>query len=50
MTVAPGFDAIKAARERIAGHVRRTPVLTSESLNEQLGAQLPNILSARRKK
>src|SRR5580692_1417600 len=40
MTVAPGFDAIKAARERIAGHVRRTPVLTSESLNDELGAQL----------
>jgi threonine dehydratase len=40
MSAAPGFDAIKAARERIAGHVRRTPVLTSESLNEQLRAQL----------
>jgi threonine dehydratase len=40
MSVAPGFDAIKAARQRIAAHVRRTPVLTSESLNEQLGAQL----------
>jgi threonine dehydratase len=40
MTAAPDFDAIQAARERIAGHVRRTPVLSSESLNEQLGAQL----------
>ena len=40
MTAAPKFDAIKAARARIAGHVRRTPVLISESLNDELGAQL----------
>jgi threonine dehydratase len=40
MTVAPGFDAIKAARARIAGRVRRTPVLVSEALDEELGATL----------
>jgi threonine dehydratase len=40
MTVAPGFDAIKAARARIDGRVRRTPVLVSEALDEELGATL----------
>ena len=40
MTAAPGFDAIKAARARIAGSVRRTPVLRSDFLDEQLGARL----------
>jgi threonine dehydratase len=40
MTVAPGFDAIQAARARIAGRVRRTPVLVSEALDEELGAAL----------
>jgi threonine dehydratase len=40
MTVAPGFDAIKAARARIAGRVRCTPVLVSEALDEELGATL----------
>jgi threonine dehydratase len=40
MTVAPGFDAIQAARARIAGRVRRTPVLSSEALDEELGATL----------
>lgn len=40
MIVAPGFDAITAARARIAGSVRCTPVLRSEFLDEQLGAQL----------
>ena len=37
---APGFEAITAARARIAGSVRCTPVLRSEFLDEQLGAQL----------
>src|ERR1700722_18914461 len=40
MTVAPAFDAIKAARARIDGRVRRTPVLVSEALDEELGAKL----------
>jgi threonine dehydratase len=40
MTVAPGFDAIRAARARIAGRVRRTPVLSSEALDAELGATL----------
>jgi threonine dehydratase len=40
MTVAPGFDAIQAARARIAGRVRRTPVLRSEALDAELGAAL----------
>jgi threonine dehydratase len=40
MTAAPGFDAIKAARARIAASVRCTPVLRSDWLDEQLGARL----------
>lgn len=40
MTSAPGFDAIQAARQRISGSVRRTPVLVSEALDEELGAAL----------
>src|SRR5580700_6051098 len=34
------LQLIRAARERIAGKIRRTPVLENESLNEQAGAQL----------
>jgi len=40
MTVAPGFDAVKAARARIAGRVRTTPVLSSGFLDQELGARL----------
>jgi len=40
MIAAPGFEAIKAARTRIAASVRRTPVLRSDFLDEELGAQL----------
>ena len=40
MSAAPGFAAILAARARIAGNVRRTPVLCSDLLDEQLGARL----------
>src|SRR5580692_1635773 len=40
MIAAPGFDDIKAARDRISGSIRRTPVLSSEFLDEELGAQL----------
>jgi threonine dehydratase len=34
------LETIQAARERIAGHTRRTPVLESETLNALAGAQL----------
>jgi threonine dehydratase len=40
LIAAPGFDAINAARVRIAASVRRTPVLSSDFLDQQLGAQL----------
>lgn len=36
----PTHDDAKAARERIAPHVHRTPVLTSESLDRLAGAKL----------
>jgi threonine dehydratase len=36
----PDFEAVREAHERIALHVHRTPVLTSESLNELAGARL----------
>lgn len=39
MTI-PGYDAIEEAAERIAGHVQRTPVLTSRYFNRRLGAEL----------
>jgi threonine dehydratase len=34
------LDTIRSARERIAGHTRRTPVLENETLNAMAGAQL----------
>jgi threonine dehydratase len=34
------LDSIRAARERIRSHVHRTPVLTSERLDEACGAKL----------
>jgi threonine dehydratase len=34
------FDKIRAAHERIRAHIHRTPVLTSERLNEANGASL----------
>jgi threonine dehydratase len=37
---APTLADIRAARERIAGHVRHTPLLTSETLDERFGARL----------
>ncbi|MEJ0008875.1 MAG: pyridoxal-phosphate dependent enzyme [Steroidobacteraceae bacterium] len=40
MIAAPRFEAIQAARARIAGSVRRTPILRSDFLDEALGAQL----------
>jgi threonine dehydratase len=36
----PVFADVLAARDRIAAHVHRTPVLTSRMLNEMSGAQL----------
>src|SRR5438067_13161754 len=34
------LDSIRAAHERIRSHIRRTPVLTSERLDDASGAQL----------
>ena len=36
----PTFDQVEAARERIAAHVHRTPVLTSSYLDRLCGAEL----------
>ena len=36
----PTLQIIREARSRIAAHIHRTPVMTSESLNEIAGAQL----------
>ena len=36
----PTFDDVIAASERIAGHAHRTPVMTSRTIDDQLGAQL----------
>ncbi len=36
----PGFEAVQAAATRLAGVAHRTPVLTSASLNERLGAEV----------
>lgn len=38
--ILPTYDDVVAAAARIAGHAHRTPVLTSRTANEQLGAQL----------
>ncbi|HEV2700594.1 MAG TPA: pyridoxal-phosphate dependent enzyme [Steroidobacteraceae bacterium] len=40
MIAAPSFAAIQAARERIAGSIRRTPVLSSDFLDQEVGAKL----------
>jgi threonine dehydratase len=39
-TEAPDIEAIRAAHRRISSRIHRTPVATSESLNEMAGAQL----------
>ncbi|QGZ39328.1 threonine dehydratase [Pseudoduganella flava] len=39
-TTLPTYDDVVAAAGRIAGHAHRTPVLTSRTANELLGAQL----------
>jgi threonine dehydratase len=36
----PNFEDVRAAHERIKPHIHRTPVLTSEYMNELTGAQL----------
>jgi threonine dehydratase len=36
----PDFDTVRIAAARIAAHVRHTPVLLDEQLNEQLGVQV----------
>jgi threonine dehydratase len=36
----PTFADVRAAADRIAGHAHRTPVLTSRTLDEELGAQV----------
>jgi threonine dehydratase len=36
----PTFDDVTAAAARLAGHAHRTPVLTSRTLDEELGAQV----------
>ncbi|MDB5859460.1 MAG: srr [Ramlibacter sp.] len=36
----PTFQDVQAAAQRIAGHANRTPVLTSRTLDEQLGARV----------
>lgn len=38
--IVPTYDDMLAAHERIAPHIRRTPVRTSDYLNERAGAQL----------
>ncbi|GGP22673.1 threo-3-hydroxy-L-aspartate ammonia-lyase [Silvimonas iriomotensis] len=41
MTLAlPTFHDVLAATDRIAGHAHRTPVLTSRTLNDELGAEV----------
>lgn len=40
MSVLPDFGAVLDAASRIGPHVHRTPVLTSRSLNQMLGAEL----------
>jgi threonine dehydratase len=34
------FERIKDARERLRGHAERTPIITSRSLNESVGAEV----------
>src|SRR5215831_1976783 len=36
----PSWESIQAAHERLAPHIHRTPVLTSESLSNMAGAEL----------
>lgn len=36
----PNFDDVSAAAERIKGHAHRTPVMTSRTVNKELGAEV----------
>src|SRR5918912_1722408 len=36
----PTYEDVAAASARIAGHAHRTPVLTSRTVNEELGAEV----------
>ena len=36
----PTLDDIRAAADRIRNYIHRTPVLTNESLNRKVGAQV----------
>jgi threonine dehydratase len=40
MPLSVTLDDVRAARERISGHVHRTPVLTSRQIDERLGLHL----------
>ncbi|HEY9027876.1 MAG TPA: threo-3-hydroxy-L-aspartate ammonia-lyase [Burkholderiaceae bacterium] len=40
MQVLPTYDDVVAAAARIQGHAHKTPVLTSRTVNEQLGAEV----------
>jgi threonine dehydratase len=40
MLALPDYAAVLAARRRVEGHVRRTPVLTSEALDRAVGARV----------
>jgi threo-3-hydroxy-L-aspartate ammonia-lyase len=40
MTVLPTFDDVVAAAGRIKGHANRTPVMTSRTVNQELGAEV----------
>jgi threonine dehydratase len=39
-TTLPTFQDVLAAADRIAGHAHRTPVLTSRTFNDELGAEV----------
>jgi threonine dehydratase len=40
MLTLPTFDDVVAAAKRIEGHAHRTPVMTSRTMNEELGAEV----------
>ncbi|MDD5336603.1 MAG: threo-3-hydroxy-L-aspartate ammonia-lyase [Rhodoferax sp.] len=40
MLTLPTYDDVCAAAQRIQGHAHRTPVMTSRTINQELGAQL----------
>ena len=40
MLTLPTFDDVTAASERIKGFAHRTPVMTSRTMNKELGAEV----------